>query len=321
MNIIKSVIEKLYCFDFTKTNLLDGYEVISDEFVDNFACRDVDRGFSCVPFGYTKGFFYKAEERAIYNSPKYLPDLITFGVHISGLKKGHFYRISVTAKNVRKYSMFSDDVTEDRTLTIKNAFREVLISKDFSDDLDYTTVTNIFRAESIEDKLSVTVGKIFLRDVVIEEIEVAADDVEEEVISDCTDVYEAGKKQMVSYGIFAMGLQPNATSRRQELHRVSGKGLLLFFDSVENAYYLERDNENDIIDDNLASSNIIININTNKMVNNGTFTHYDIVNVSTEISPNTLKSGYLVFKLLNGQNPVKYDDSTARIYIDVEKLY
>ena len=36
--------------------------------------------------------------------------------------------------------------------------------------------------------------RIFLRDVVIEEIEVAADDVEEEVISDCTDVYEAGKK-------------------------------------------------------------------------------------------------------------------------------
>jgi hypothetical protein len=56
-------------------------------------------------------------------------------------------------------------------------------------------------------------------------------------------------------------------------------------------------------------------------VNNGTFTHYDIVNVSTEVSPDTLKSGYLVFKLFNGQNPVKYDNSTARIYIDVEKLY
>jgi hypothetical protein len=196
MSTVKNVIQELYSFDFSKTSLLDKYEIISDEFTNNFSLRDIDRGYSVVPFGYVKGLFYKASEGAIFNSPRYQPEVVSFGVAINGLKKGHFYRITVVAKNTRKYSMFSDDVTDDRTLIIKNAYKEILINKDFSDDLEYVEVSSIFKAESVEDRLAVSIGKISLKNVIIEEIEIVTEEAAPvEVDEEPADVvYTSGKE-------------------------------------------------------------------------------------------------------------------------------
>jgi hypothetical protein len=145
MEAIKNVIDKIYSFDFSKASLLDGYEIISEEFTNAFSYRDIEKGYSIIPFGYTKGLFYKASEEAIFNSPKYLPEIVDFNVALSGLKKGHFYRITITGRNSRKYSMFSDDVTDDRTLIIKNAYKEIMEYVDicFGNSFDLTNFMDI----------------------------------------------------------------------------------------------------------------------------------------------------------------------------------
>ena len=61
-----------------------------------------------------------------------------------------------------------------------------------------------------------------------------------------------------------MGI-PEGASRRREIKKLSGKGISIFYDSVENVYTLERDNNNDTICDNLANGNIMVDFNINKM--------------------------------------------------------
>lgn len=117
-----------------------------------------------------------------------------------------------------------------------------------------------------------------------------------------------------------MGI-PESMNRKREMHRSSGKGLMLFYDSVENTYTIERDNENDLVNDNLGNSNIILDFNTNKMISSGVFTHYEIIEVSNEASPNTLRHGYIKFRFMNGQDQVKIDDVRSRLYIRAMKLY
>jgi hypothetical protein len=125
---------------------------------------------------------------------------------------------------------------------------------------------------------------------------------------------------MVAYGIFSMGI-PESLNRRREIHRSSGKGLMLFYDTVENVYTIERDNENDLVNDNLGNSNVVIELVTTKMINSGVFTHYEILEVSNEASPNTLRHGYIKFRFMNGTDQVKFDDIRSRLFIRATKLF
>lgn len=319
MEAIKNVVDKIYSFDFSKASLLDGYEIISEEFTNAFSYRDVEKGYSIIPFGYTKGLFYKASEEAIFNSPKYLPEIVDFNIALSGLKKGHFYRITVTGRNSRKYSMFSDDVTDNRSIVLRNAYKEILINKDFSEDMEYVDVSTIFKAENVEDKFSVQIGKIYLRNICLEEIEMLqqkTEEVEESPVS----TYEPGKEQMVAYGLFSMGI-PEGASRRREVKKLSGKGISIFYDSVENVYTLERDNDNDTICDNLANGNIIVDFNINKMNAQNVFSHYTVLEVSSEISPCTMKPGYIKFRFMENERQATVNDPNSKLFIRVSKLY
>jgi hypothetical protein len=184
--------------------------------------------------------------------------------------------------------------------------------------MEYATVSSIFKAEAVEDKFSVQVGKIYLRNIVIEEIEMVENAPEEEETPDNS--YEPGKEQLVGYGIFSMGI-PDGVNRRREVKKLSGKGIVLYYDSIENVYTLERDNDNDTINENLANGNIIVDININKMNSENMFTHYNVLEVSSDISPATLKGGYLRLRFMNHDAQAVVNDPNSKLLIRISKLY
>jgi hypothetical protein len=72
---IKKIKNRIYQFDFTNSELIDGNEIITtdvkSEFVMNFRKRDLDKGIIVTPFGYTKGLIYKSTNGGeVYNYPE-----------------------------------------------------------------------------------------------------------------------------------------------------------------------------------------------------------------------------------------------------------
>ena len=126
---IKKVVQRVYQFDFSKCTLIDGNEMIStehgNEFVNTFIKRDIDKGIIVTPVGYSKGMIYKTTNGGEIASPSsWFPDIINFAFNVYGLKKNSYYRLTVKAKNYRKYNSLTD-VTSDRSLEVSNDNQEL----------------------------------------------------------------------------------------------------------------------------------------------------------------------------------------------------
>ena len=65
----------------------------------------------------------------------------------------------------------------------------------------------------------------------------------------------------------------------------------------------------------------MVDINLNKVVSKNEFSQYNIVDVSPDISPNTLKQGYIRFEFADADdNKVTYSKRDGRIYIIIYRL-
>ena len=104
--------------------------------------------------------------------------------------------------------------------------------------------------------------------------------------------------------------------------RYSGKGINLYFDSNHDQYIIERDNVEDVLGEPFTNVNYLIDFNFNKVPNKGLFTQYNIIDVNTSPSPNTLRQGYLVFEFADqDDNPVVYTNKDGRMVILIYKLF
>jgi len=324
MAAIKKIVRRLYQFNLSKTELLDGSEIMSNgrtnEFVNNFKLRDIDNGIIVTPAAYKRGFIYKSTNGGeIYNNPRWEPDIITFSYGIYGLKKDAFYRITVKGRNVSDYNPLFD-ITDDRTIEVTNEDGEILISHDFAHEYSNTEVQCIFRATSKEQNIFFRVGKIYINNIIFDEVELVEEDEykKEETVDD--EIVSEGKIDLVAYGIFDPKRE-NTASRYTELLSLNSKGLSLFFDSKECKYILERTKDNDFLKEPFTNINYIVDINTNKMVNKGNFDKLVITKISNDISPVNLKQGYMEFELeLNGK-AVEYTAELGRIIFLIRKLY
>jgi hypothetical protein len=325
MEQIKKVKDRIYEFDFSKTELLDGNEIIVkngvSEFVMNFKKRDLNNGIIVTPGGYTNGLVYKNTNGGeIYNNPSWVPDIVKFSLNIFGLKKGAFYRVSVISRDTGASFL----VTTDRKLTVINEESELLIETDVKGVLENKTYNAVFRTNDNETNLFFSIGKIFINDIIIEEVELVAEKIVDEKSPDADVVLEEGKMQLAAYGVFTTEaiVDQNYKGRYVPMTRYTGKGINLYFDKNTSQYVLERDNREDVLDESFTNINYVVDFNLNKVVNKGHFSQYNICTVSPEISPNTLKSGYIVFEFADeNDRPVKYNEKNSRITILIHKIF
>lgn len=318
---IKKVLQRIYEFDLKNCELNDGDEMIptehGNEFVNTFIKRDMDKGIIVTPGGYTRGLVYKSTNKGeFYNNPDWLPETENFSLNIYGLKKGSFYRVTVVGRNTRKYNRLTDQ-TDNRKLEVLDEGQTLIVSADLSDTMTNTEFDGIFRATSIEENIYFTLGKIYINNIIIDEVEINRDAAED--ISENNKDFEidSGKSNIVAYGVFSPDLI-NETNRYAELSRITGKGINLYFDKNEKRYILERDNIEDTIGASFTNANYIVEFNFNKApyLNN-----YQIVDVSPDMSPNTIKQGFIKFEILdkNG-NAYKYDKHNGRLIVIIKKI-
>lgn len=320
MNEIKKVIQKIYEFDLKNCDLNDGDEMIpteyGNEFVNTFIKRDLDRGIIVTPGGYTRGMIYKStNDGEFYNNPEWLPETENFLLNIYGLKKGAHYRVTVIGRNVRKYNRIMD-VTENRKLEVLTENQELLINADLSEYLNNKEFSGVFKATSIEENIYFTIGKIYINNIIIEEVELVKDELEE-IEKNQDFELDNGKSNIVGYGVFSP-VVVNETGRYHELTRITGKGLNLYFDKNTTTYILERDNSEDTIHASFTGVNYVVDFNFNKAPR---LKDYEIVEISAEASPNTLKQGFIKFQILDKEDkPIKYDINSGRFTILVNKI-
>jgi hypothetical protein len=320
---IKKINRRIYEFNFSNTELVDGNELVVEnnisEFVMNFKKRDLDHGIIVTPSGYTSGLVYKSSNGGeVYNNPSWIPDIINFALNIYGLKKGAFYKLTVIGRDTGSNTI----ITNDRTIRVTNEEKELLIDQDLKNVDKNSEFQAIFRSFDNETNLFFSIGKVFINNIIVDEIELFTDD--DEVLEDSAVVIEEGKLQLAAYGIFTT--QPNTDheykGRYIPMLRYTGRGINLYFDRNNNQYILERDNVEDTLGESFTNLNYIIDFNFNKVVNKQLFTDYNIVEVNTDLSPNTLKQGYLVFEFTDAHDtPVIYTNKDGRITVLIYRLY
>lgn len=327
MNSVKKVAQRIYNFNLKDCLLEDGKELIvttkGNEFINTFKHRDVDKGIIVMPSGYKKGLVYKSTNGGeIYNVPSWLPDIVSFIFNLYGLKQGAFYRITVRGRNTHKFNRISD-MTDDRKLDVITDQNDCVLSADFSEVFTNTEFSGLFRANSTEMNLIFTLGKIFINDIVIDEVELVSDEKEEIEEIDERETIEDFENKIISYSVFSPELMKNNTYKGKyaEISKIAGKGLRMFFDRNSNHYTLERDNADDTIGASFLGLNYLVDFNFNKAVNVDYFDRYEIVNVSPEMSPNTLKQGYIELRFIKDGKPVEFSNPEARIAVVIRKVY
>ena len=323
INSIKKVKQRVYEFDFSKTDLVDGNEIIVknnvSEFVMAFRRRDLDKGVIVTPSGYSKGFVYKSSNGGeIYNNPMWVPDVITFAFNVYGLKKGAFYKLTVVSRDTGSNNM----ITSDRSLFVTNEEKEAIIDENVKGQFDSKEYHGVFRSNDNEANLFFSVGKVYLSNVIIEEVEMISDQPAE--TDSPENKLEEGKVQVAAYGVF--NLEPMAEStfkgRYVPLTRYTGKGINLYFDRNTSQYVLERDNANDVLGESFTNLNYLVDINTGKVVSKGQFDRVDIAEVSVDMSPNTVKQGFLRFELVGKDGTaMRYKHKDGRISVIINKIY
>jgi hypothetical protein len=320
---IKKIGSRIYEFDFSKSELIDGSEIITtdttSEFIMTFRKRDLDSGIIVTPSGYTKGLVYKSTNGGeFYNNPSWIPDIVSFALNIYGLKKGNFYKITVIGRDTGSNTV----ITNDRRLIVNNEEKELLIESNFKNISQNKEVYGLFRANKNETNLFFKIGKIYITNIIIDEVEIITEDTPE-VIEE-VDVFDDGKLKLVAYGVFTTESTTETVykGRYLQMTRYSGKGINLYFDRNTNEYILERDNIEDSIGESFTNINYLVDFNFNKVVNKKQFSQYNICEVNPDISPNTLKQGHIRFEFVDDLGKtVKYINSSGRIYIKINKIF
>jgi len=317
---VKKVLQRIYEFDLKNCLLNDGDEMIptehGNEFVNTFIKRDLDRGVIVTPGGYTRGLVYKSSnDGEFYNNPEWLPETESFLFNIYGLKKGAFYRVTVVSRNTRKFNRLID-VTENRKLEVLNESQELIINADVTEAMTNTNYSGIFRATSIEENIYFSIGKIYISNIMIDEVEISKDSLEENEKKQDFEI-DNGKSNIVAYGVFSPDLL-NETGRYGELSRITGKGINLYFDKNELRYIIERDNNEDTVGTSFTNANYMVEFNFNKAPY---LNQYQITEVSPDVSPNTLKQGFIKFEIIDKDGkPYRYDRHSGRLIFVVKKI-
>ncbi len=319
---IKSVIERLYEFNISSSQIEDGNEILAttstDELLMLLGTRDLSKNLVVTPSGYEKGLVYKTSNSGeLYNNPFWDPGIVKFNMNFYGLKPGSVYKITFIARDTGSV----DSVTSDRTLQVVSSEKEELIKTDLSGQNDNTQSYKIFRATSSEFHVRISIGKIYLNNIILEEVELIEDaEVSFGPDENLTYIGE-GKMSLVAYGIFALQYSnPDSEFRRKLLIRYRGRGVIMSHDTVTNTYILERDSVEDVIGASFVSVPFMIDANINKIENaSGKFDTFITAEIGQSTSPGSIKDGYMRFAFTKKDSYVNMIGEKGFIYINIYK--
>lgn len=326
--LIKKVVRKIYQFDLANCMLTSGDEMVvtayGNEFTNTFKKRDLDNGVIVTPSNYSQGLVYKSTNGGeFYNPVSWAPDLVQFSYNFFGLKKGAFYKVSVIGRNVSVFNRITD-ITDDRSLEVTDDQQDLIIMEDLTDYLENKTFSGIFRASSNEANLHFRIGKIYINNIILEEVELA-DEENENIDGEANVILESGKSDIAAYCVFSFAptVDPAKFSGKfLELNRITGKGVNLYYNKIDKRFTIERDNIEDTIGEAFTLVHYTLDINTNKIVNKGIFDRYNITKVSPDVSPNTLKPGYIEFEFVKDGRAIELlKNNLDRIAIIVHRYY
>lgn len=322
---IKKILRKIYNIDYSKILLRNDDEFIMQangvsEFTQMLRKMDTDNGIIVTPSQYRSGLFYTLDnDGELYASSKLLPDIVTFSLNLFGLKKGYFYRITILARDTDANTI----ITADRKITIIDDSRQIILESDLKGYDKNQECIGYFRALSNEANLNFSIGKVVIKDIIIDEVVLAEEkafnqDDEEEITEEKTNK----TLELTMYGIYGLvcSIPAGYKGKYINLTRYSGRGLELYYNQIDKTYTLERSNVENLCNDPFTNLNYIVNFNIDKLQNNNIFDNYRILKVSTDISPNTLKQGYIEFAFIKDGKNVEYNNNLGRLYITINKI-
>ena len=316
---IKRIVKNIYSIDYSQIKLEDKNEFIVDkngvsDFVNGLKLIDKDNGIIVMPINYTNGLFYSSENGGeIYSSPKFEPEIVNFSFDLMGLKRNSFYKLTITARTAGNNSFYNSN----RKATISTSTGELILEHDFKDDVDNTSITGVFCAVSQEIIINFAIGKINIKNITIDEVELVQETIESE--EKPTEIIKNGSFELAAYGIFE-ALPYTDSVRFVQLQDISSHGISLFFDNNTKEYIIERDNKNDVVSDCITNMRYILYIDLNKNANYQKFIGYAMTEISSNISPNTLKQGFYKFVLTKPDNTPYRIQQSGRIGIYLFKL-
>lgn len=318
---IKKLVRRIYEFDFSRTEIENGYELLGDRMHNDFGRElkkvDLDVGIVVQPYGYSTGLVYRSDNGGeILNNPRWNPDLVDFSFNIYGLKQGVFYRITIVTRDSGTFNL----ITDNRQLIVQTSTSDLLFDEDITGVKENKEYHKLFRAESNEIDILFKIGKIYISDIIIDEVELVEDSVEVEENHDI--VFASGKTQIVSYGVFGLEyVNDNVKNRYTLLTKYSGEGINLYYDKNEHDYIIEKDNTNELITDSFTNVNYTVDINTNKIINNDLFDYYRITDVNPGPSLNTLRTGYIKFAFFKGDKKLEITKSSGKVAIFINRIF
>ena len=321
---IKKIIRKIFNLDYSKIPLKDNDELIItntgfSEFSQYFQKFDTKEGIMVVPSGYKNGLFYsKNDGGELYASPRFSPSLVQFSLQFSGLKKGFFYRITVEARDAGNYVL----VTNNRNITIADNENNLVLDKDLTGYDTNQNCVGFFHTTSTEASLYFTIGKIVIKDIIVEEVILLEEDNLVHGEENVSEVIPENKETIAAYAVF--NLKPNISlsysGKYKVLNKLYGKGLSLVYDTDNKLYILERSNIENVLSESFSNIPYKIELNFDKVQNREIFDYYDIIDVSNQISPSTLKQGYLSFALIKNKQRIAYSGDNGKLYITIYKI-
>lgn len=283
---IKSVIRKIYAINYSNINLQDRTELIisnkTNDFHQLLFMNNEETNTYLIPSyesdkkSTQTGLFYN--NKTIYNHSTYGDDLISFRLSLTGIRNKRDYRIRFILSPFNEYG----ENKSTKAYIILNG-KDIIYNKEVTEEK--TVIDYIHSANETVINLAITIGKVAIHDIIIEEVELSEQLDREKETVDVPDLMN-----LKAYAVIKPSLLKDRSMVINKYPIIRGIGLNILNHKDTGRYIVERNKENDVIQDNIGSTNYLIDV---KSVNGGTI---NTITSSTESSHLSNTKGYYTFK-------------------------
>lgn len=283
---VKSVIKKIYSINYNNIKLENNTELIISRSTNDFHqllyMNDDVSNTHLIPYYETDykvaqtGIFYK--DNSIYNHPTYGEDFISFRLSLTGIRNDRDYRIRFIVSPSNSFNEHSS-----KLYTILNG-KDIMYNKEVTDV--NTTIDYIFHSDASVMNIAVTIGKVIIHDIIIEEVEVKNQTIKEKDTFELPDLMN-----LKAYAVIKPSMLTNVDRDITKFPILRGVGLNILYDRVSDVIVVERNKENDVIQDNIGSVEYLTQVN---IFNGGKI---DNLTASENISKLSNTKGFVTFDL------------------------
>lgn len=284
---IKSVVRKIYSIDYNNIDLGNNTELIISKKTNDFHqllfMNNELTNTYLIPHFETEtktvqtGLFYK--DNSIYNHPIYGEPLISFRLSLTGIKPNTFYRVKFVCSGIETY----DDQHSSKVYIVLNG-KDIIHNKNIG--LNETSIEHIYLSDASLLSIAVTFGKVYIKDIIFEEVEVMEDVHKNQSVIEIPDLMN-----LKSYAVLKPHMLTNRDKVISKFPLIRGIGINVLYNRETDTFIIERNKENDVIQENIALNKYLIDI---KSFNSGSVRD---VKVDQGASPFSGYNGYSTFKL------------------------